>query len=136
MKFGKMYNKKMRNKIDEVNFYGTDENYIHCKFGHLYKMYNFTDDFIEEYPRFFEEYKKYFNGEDSLFKNGLALVNYIRRYKIPVYLYFNFTDEPCRKWEEIYSWLIDNYVGGDELYKFDYDKHCYIDLDGHELEDK
>lgn len=140
MEFEKMYNEEMRNRIDEVDFYGTDENYIHCKFGHLWKMYNFTDKFRKEYPRFVEEYTKYFTGEKSLFENELVLVNYIRRFNIPVYLYFNFTDEPVKEWEEIYSWLIENSVGSYDLYKRELDKEINkwvnIDLDNHKFIDR
>ena len=46
-----------------IDYYGEDANYIHTKFGDLRKMYNFTPAFKELYPKFAEEYTKYWNGE-------------------------------------------------------------------------
>jgi len=44
---------------NEIDYYGTKDNYIHLKFGDARKMYNFTPEFIKEYPLFAKEYSKY-----------------------------------------------------------------------------
>lgn len=78
-----------------IDYYGTKDNYIHLKFGDCRKCYNFTKEFIKTYPKFTEQYSKYFMGEESLFKSPLEVINYIVYFKIPVSFYKNFTDEPC-----------------------------------------
>lgn len=93
---------------NEIDYYGTKDNYIHAKFGNLYKMYNFTEDFIEEYKEFAEEYKKYFEGEKSIFKKPQDILDYVKKHDIPVNFYFNFTDTPAESIEEVEEWLRDN----------------------------
>lgn len=78
-----------------IDYYGTKDNYIHAKFGDLRKMYNFTQALRELYPRFCEEYIKYWNGEYSVFKQPQQIVKYVDENKIPVHFYFNYTDEPA-----------------------------------------
>lgn len=78
-----------------INYYGTDADYIHAKFGDLRKMYNFTDSFKHKYPKFCEEYTKYWNGEYSAFKQPQQIVEYVEQNNIPVHFYFNYTDEPA-----------------------------------------
>jgi hypothetical protein len=46
-------------KKEKIDFYGNKDNYIHLKFGHARKMYNFTKEFIEQYPLFAKEYILY-----------------------------------------------------------------------------
>ena len=82
---------------NSVDYYWDQHNYIHLKFGHMWKMYNFTDDFIKEYPDFFHNYCMYFNWE----KGGrwsewdeVKICEYIRDNNIPVHLYYNFEDVP------------------------------------------
>ena len=37
------------NEIDDsIDYYWDDANYIHLKFWHMWKMYNFTEEFIKE----------------------------------------------------------------------------------------
>jgi hypothetical protein len=78
-----------------IDYYGEDANYIHAKFGDLRKMYNFTPALRELYPKFSEEYTKYWNGEYSVFKQPQQIAKYVDENKIPVHFYFNFTDEPA-----------------------------------------
>ena len=78
-----------------IDYYGYDDNYIHAKFGDLRKMYNFTDEFRKQYPKFSDEYAKYFSGEYSVFKQPQQIVKYVDENKIPVHFYFNYTDEPA-----------------------------------------
>lgn len=78
-----------------IDYYGDKDNYIHAKFGDLRKMYNFTPAFKELYPKFSEEYSRYWNGEYSVFKQPQQIVKYVKENKIPVHFYFNYTDEPA-----------------------------------------
>lgn len=78
-----------------IDYYGDKDNYIHAKFGDLLKMYNFTPAFKELYPKFSEEYSRYWNGEYSVFKQPQQIVKYVDENKIPVHFYFNYTDEPA-----------------------------------------
>tara|TARA_R110000868_G_scaffold359089_1_gene620886 strand:- start:19 stop:324 length:306 start_codon:yes stop_codon:yes gene_type:complete len=78
-----------------IDYYGEEDDYIHAKFGDLRKMYNFTDELIEKYPKFCEEYKKYWDGTYSVFKQPQQIVDYVKVNKIPVHFYFNYTDEPA-----------------------------------------
>ena len=132
--------KKEKNK-NEINYYGTEDNYIHAKFGDLKKAFNFTEEFEKKYPKFSEEYRKYWFGESyagkSLFTNPLEIVNYIINFDIPVYAYFNFTDTPAT-WEEVQDYLKDEYLGNKKLYKFDKDEnnnYTYFSLDGDKMKE-
>lgn len=78
-----------------IDYYGSKDNYIHAKFGDLRKMYNFTDSFKKKYPKFSEEYGKYWLGEYSVFQQPQQIVKYVQKYEIPVHFYFNYTDEPA-----------------------------------------
>ena len=114
-----------------INYYGGNDNYIHAKFGDLRKCYNFTKDFIEKYPRFSEEYHKYYMCEKSLFSNPLEIVNYIIYFNIPVHAYFNFTDT-AGTWEDVQDYLKHEYMGNSELYRLDKDEngnYIYLSLD-------
>ncbi len=97
----------MKTKID---YYGNSDNYIHLKFGDARKMYNFTDSFIKEYPRFAEEYERYWNKEESLFNNAYSIIKYVQDFKIPVNLYFNFTDKPATTKQAIKWWIENNTI--------------------------
>ena len=121
----------------EIDYYGSEDNYIHAKFGDLRKCYNFTEDFIERYPRFSEEFSKYWMCEESLFTNPLEIVNYIIRYDIPVYAYFNFTDTPGT-WEEVQDYLKNEYMGNKTLYtmkKDENDHYTYFSLDDDKIKE-
>lgn len=72
-------------------------------------MYNFTEDFIKEYPLFATEYKKYWDCDDTCkFKNPFQIVKYVYKNNIPVNFYYNFTDEPATDEEEIMNYLLEN----------------------------
>lgn len=95
-----------------IDYYGTDADYIHLKFGEMQKMYNFTEKFVKKYPNFCAEYKKYWAGDETCrFKNPLQIAQYIDRYDIPVRLYFNYTDTPVKNMAEVYEYLIREYTG-------------------------
>jgi hypothetical protein len=78
-----------------IDYYGTDANYIHAKFGDLRKNYNFTDEFVAKYPNFSSEYGRYFSNHYSVFSQPQQIVDYVEKYKIPVHFYKNYTDEPA-----------------------------------------
>lgn len=99
----------------EIDYYGTDDNYIHLKWGDCVKMYNFTDEFRAEYPEFTERYTHYWeNGgskqasfDNKGFKNAFEVIAYIYKKDIPVHLYFNFTDEPVvGGYDEVIAYLV------------------------------
>ena len=91
-----------------IDYYGTKDNYIHLKFGDCRKCYNFTEEFVKRYPKFAEQFEKYFMCEDSLFKSPLEVINYIVNFKIPVNFYKNFTDTPCTH-REAQEYLLDEF---------------------------
>ena len=127
----------MEKEKKEIEYYGDKDNYIHAKFGDLRKCYNFTKDFMKKYPRFSEEYKKYFWCEESMFSNPLEIVNYIIFFEIPVHAYFNFTDTPAT-WKEVQKYLGREYLGNKALYnlKQDEDGHyTYYSLDGDKMKE-
>ena len=39
-------------KTKQIDYYGSEDNYIHLKFGDCLKAYHFTPDFIKTYPKF------------------------------------------------------------------------------------
>ena len=86
------------NEIDDsIDYYWDDANYIHLKFWHMWKMYNFTEEFIKDYPKFFEDYKHYFHNDGEWPRkewDEIQICEYIRDNNIPVHLYNNFEDEP------------------------------------------
>lgn len=96
----------------EIDYYGTEDNYIHLKFGTARKMYFFTDEFEENYKEFAEEYAKYGESgefdENGLFGSTEELVNYVFDNNIPINWYFNFTDTPAESQEEIINWVNEN----------------------------
>ncbi len=92
---------------NKINYYGTDDNYIHLKFGDALKHYHFTPEFIKENPEFSREYKKYWDGEKSEFKNPFQIVRYAYANYIPVNFYYNFTDTPATDEQEIIDYLRD-----------------------------
>jgi hypothetical protein len=89
-----------------IDYYGTEDNYIHLKFGDTRKMYNFTNEFIKAYPDFAREYSTYFEGEKGKFKNPFQIVNYVFNNSLPVHFYFNFTDTPAKSETEIIDYLV------------------------------
>lgn len=116
-----------------MNYYGTDADYIHLKFGDMRKAYNFTPVFRENYPNFCAEYEMYWNHDTGCrFESPLQIAQYIDRFNVPVNLYFNYTDTPVNNIEEVYEYLIREYAGiardRDGKYRDDYDKG----LDGEE----
>ena len=94
----------MKKTKKEIDYYGGKDNYIHLKFGDCRKNYNFTSDFIAEYPDFAREYASYFNGSGK-FKNPFQIVAYVYKNKIPVHFYYNFTDTPAKNEKEIMAYL-------------------------------
>lgn len=117
-------------KDSDIDAYGDTQNVIHFKFGDMRKMYHFTPDFQTKHPRFCEEWHKYWMGEDSLFSDPLAVVNYIETFDLPVRLYSNFVDEEFEDFDAVREWLNNEYQGQhkDKLYK--YHDRGYIGLDG------
>jgi hypothetical protein len=112
--------KTTKNYINSINFYWTDENYIHFKFWDLRKSYNFTKEFCEKYPVFAEEFWKYFDYEESVFKNPREIVLYVYNYKIPVYFYFNFSDTPCYNKQDAIKYLVKEYMGENKNKLYNY----------------
>ena len=112
--------KTTKNYINSINFYWTDENYIHFKFWDLRKSYNFTKEFCEKYPVFAEEFWKYFDYEESIFKNPREIVLYVYYYKIPVYFYFNFSDTPCYNKQDAIRYLTREYMGENKNKLYNY----------------
>jgi hypothetical protein len=90
----------------EINWYGSEDNYIHLKFGRAMKCYNFTTEFIEEYTDFAREYENYFEYRESKFENSFQIVSYVYAKKIPVHFYFNYTDTPAKNEKEIMEYLL------------------------------
>lgn len=97
-----------------INYYGDKDNYIHLKFGHARKCYNFTPEFIEKYPKFTEKYQDYWNDEttedtDSAFLNAYDVVYGAEQEGLPAeFFYFNYTDEPAESYQQIYNWIEEN----------------------------
>lgn len=112
--------KTTKNYINSINFYWTDENYIHFKFWDLRKSYNFTKEFCGKYPVFAEEFWKYFDYEESIFKNPREIVLYVYYYKIPVYFYFNYTDTPCYNKQDAIRYLTREYMGQNKNKLYNY----------------
>jgi len=116
---------------DKLDYYGTDINVIHFKFGNAWKGYNFTPAFEKKHPRFCEEYRKYFEGKGDLFKDPLTIVNYIDTYKLPVHLYSNYVDEEFANANEAKKWICNEYSGGENREKlYQLNDGYYIGLDG------
>lgn len=95
-----------------IDYYGDKDNYIHLKFGNCVKMYNFTEDFIKNYPEFVERYVDYYNNGASNtygkgFNSAFEVVAYTHKKEIPVHFYFNYSDEPAESYTEIINYLVD-----------------------------
>lgn len=84
-----------------------EESIIHLKFGDMRKSYSFTDEFWDKYEFFSTEFAKYWEGEDSYFKNPYQILDYVEKHNIPVTFYFNFTDEYAKSYDEIREYLND-----------------------------
>ena len=99
----------------EIDYYGTEIDVIHLKFGNARKQYNFTKDFEIKYPKFCEEYVKYWNNNNDwkLFSNAYQIIKYIQDYEIPVTLYFNSTDEVATVDGALAWWFENNTIGKD-----------------------
>ncbi len=97
--------------MEQIDYYGDKDNYIHLKFGDARKRYNFTEEFTKEYPLFAREYAKYYEGNrennNSQFKNPFQIVAYVFENKIPVHFYYNYTDTPAMNKGEIMQYLTD-----------------------------
>lgn len=91
--------------MKKIDYYGTDDNYIHLKFGDARKRYNFTASFSKEFPKFTREYTKYFDYKESQFKNPFQIVAYVFKHKIPVNFYYNFSDDPATDEGQIMAYL-------------------------------
>jgi len=92
--------------MKRIDWYGTEHNYIHLKFGRAKKCYNFTNEFVAEWPDFAREYQAYFMDEKSKFENPFQIVAYVYKHKIPVSFYYNFTDTPAKNEKEIMAYLV------------------------------
>jgi hypothetical protein len=90
----------------QIDYYGDKDNYIHLKFGDCIKAYNFTTDFREKYPKFVKAYDLYWEGKRTAFKNPFQVVSYVFNNKVPIYWYYNYTDEPAGDREEIMNYLM------------------------------
>jgi hypothetical protein len=103
--------------MNNINYYGTEDNYIHLKFGDCIKAYNFTKEFIEKYPKFVKAYEMYWEGKRRAFKNPFQVVSYAFNNNIPVHFYYNYTDTPAKDRQEIIEYLLrENDVS--ELYDY------------------
>ena len=94
-----------------IDYYGETDNYIHLKWGNCIKKYNFTDEFIKEYPEFTERYIDYWenganDGTRKGFKSAFEVVAFAHKKNVPVHFYFNYTDEPAESYEQIISYLV------------------------------
>lgn len=108
-----------------IDYYGTEVNTIHLKWGDMLKCYNFTDKFRAKHPAFCAEYDKYWIGDKTCrFKTGLEIAQYVDMFRIPVKFYFNYTDKPVKKMAEVYEYFIREYAGitkeVDGSYRADY----------------
>jgi hypothetical protein len=88
-----------------MDYYGETDNYIHLKFGHMQKQYNFTDEFKKEYPEFSDEFIKYWIDMGDKFKTPMDIALYVKEHNIPVGFYFNFTDTPAENVDEVIDYL-------------------------------
>jgi hypothetical protein len=105
----------------DIHYYGSEDNYIHLKFGDCVKAYNFTDAFRTQYPQFTQAYENYWDGKRDAFKNALQVITYIYNNKIPVHLYFNFTDTPVKNRKEAVQYFIRE-NNKDTIYKWELPK--------------
>lgn len=123
-----MYKYKQNSTIDA---YGDTENVIHLKFGEARKGYNFTDEFTKQHPKFVREYTHYFNGEKSLFRDPLSILNYIETFNLPVKLYSNYVDQEFENVAAAKEWVVNEYQGtGSERQKlYRYQDGGYVGLD-------
>ncbi len=92
--------------MKQIDYYGSEDNYIHLKFGDCVKSYNFTSDFREKYPQFVKAYEMYWDNKHTAFKNPFQVVSYAFNNKIPVHFYYNFTDTPAKSRYEIIAYLL------------------------------
>lgn len=93
--------------MKEIDWYGTDADYIHLKFGRMQKCYNFTDAFRAKHTKFCVEYEKYWNNDSTGELNSpLKIAQYVDVFNIPVHFYYNFTDTPSKSMEDIYEYII------------------------------
>lgn len=116
-----------------MDYYGTDVDYIHLKFGDMRKAYNFTESFKNRYPNFCKEYIKYWNCDTTCrFKHPLEIAQYIDMFEIPVHLYFNFTDTPVKHMTEVYEYFLREYGGITDDENGQLRKDYRLSLDGDE----
>lgn len=107
-----------------IDYYGTDADYIHLKFGRMQKAYNFTEKFQKEHPKFCEEYRKYWMNEGDKFKTPLDIAQYVATYNIPINFYYNYTDEPSESMADIFEYIIRECAFGE------YQNGEYVGWDG------
>lgn len=93
------------------DYYGTEDSYIHLKFGKALKCYHFTQEFQQKYPDFVKSYENYWNDtpsedDDANFYNAFDVVRKAKEIGLPAdFFYFNFTDTPATSYEEIEEYL-------------------------------
>lgn len=92
-----------------IDAYGDTQNVIHFKFGDCRKQYHFTDEFMQEYPKFCEEWSKYWCNEDSVFDSPFDILRYIENFELPVKLYSNYYDEEFADLQAVREWLANEY---------------------------
>ncbi len=90
----------------EIDYYGSSDNYIHLKWGDCVKAYYFTTAFRAKYPEFTQAYEGYWEGKRGVFKNALQVITYVYNNKLPVHLYFNFTDTPVKNRAEAVEYFV------------------------------
>jgi hypothetical protein len=88
-----------------IDYYGEKDNYIHLKFGRAQKRYNFTEEFMTQYPEFTAMFTNYFMKDDVTLEDTKGIINHAYDNNIPVHFYYNFTDTPATSREEIISYL-------------------------------
>lgn len=99
-----------------IDYYGTDADYIHLKWGDMRKAFNFTEEFKNKHPNFYKEYRKYWNDDPTCkFHTPLQIAQYVDMFNIPVRFYFNFTDTPVHNMTEMYEYFIREYTGDTKL---------------------
>ncbi len=120
-----------------TDFYGTNADYIHLKFGDMRKCYNFTEAFEAKHPNFCAEYRKYWNDSETCrFNSPLEIAQYVDMHDIPVKFYFNYTDTPVKNITEVYEYFIREYNGIDKNADGSHRRDYNHGLDGEDVVNK
>lgn len=75
------------------DFYSNSEKIciIHIKFNDIRKKYINLNILKDNF--FINEYDKYFSYNNSYFKNAIDILNYIKKYNLPIILYDSYLDK-------------------------------------------